>query len=168
MKFLKEIYFGEKPVDTSGWVRRKSARAVVFDNEGKIAILFVRVYGMPKLPGGEVEEGEDLETALRRECLEEIGCKIEIVGEIGEIIEYRKEVKMIQNAFCFLAKVVDEKGQNQLTQREIDQGVEIRWLTMEEILKLFNKEPMEWGPKYVKEREITFLKEAREFLPVVL
>jgi 8-oxo-dGTP pyrophosphatase MutT (NUDIX family) len=73
---------------------RKAARAVVFDNDNKITILKVANHNYYKLPGGGVEEGEDLAKALEREAMEEIGCKISVTGEIGKIIEHRDEWKM--------------------------------------------------------------------------
>ncbi|MFA6132072.1 MAG: NUDIX domain-containing protein [Patescibacteria group bacterium] len=161
MTLLKEIYFGEKPTDTSGWEHRKSSRAVVFDQDNNIAVLYVRAYEFPKLPGGGVEEGEDLKQALRRECLEEIGCEIEILREVGEVIEYREEKKMFQEAYCFLARVIGEKGSPNFTKREIDQGVEIKWLPLDEILKMFDKEPEGYIPKFIKQRELVFLNQAK-------
>lgn len=101
MRLLKEIYFGEKPTDISSWDRRKSARAVVFDKENNVGILYVHSYEFPKLPGGEVEKGESLEQALCRECLEEIGCEIEIIGEVGEVIEYREEKRCCKTLLLF-------------------------------------------------------------------
>ena len=164
MKLLKEIYFGEKPVDTSTWDHKQTSRAVVFDNENKIAILYVEAFDFPKLPGGGVEEGEDLEQTLRRECLEEIGCEIEIIQEIGEVIEYREEKKMLQNAFCFLARVVGEKGVSHFTETEIKQGVEIKWLPIDEVLKMFDKEPSGYVSQFIKQRELVFLLETKRLM----
>ena len=71
-----------------------------------------------KLPGGGVEEGEDLQIALKRECKEEIGCNVEIIREVGQINEYRKMFNIKQISFCFLAKVVGGKGEPELTEGE--------------------------------------------------
>lgn len=39
---------------------RKAARAVVLDSDGSVALLHVSKFGYHKLPGGGVEENEDL------------------------------------------------------------------------------------------------------------
>ena len=70
---------------------REAARAVVFDFENKVALLHVKKHAYHKLPGGGLEEGEDIKTALEREMMEEIGCQVEVQNEIGEIIEYRNQ-----------------------------------------------------------------------------
>ena len=162
MKLLKEIYFGERPVNTEGWDHKRTSRTVVFDSENKIAILYVKAFEFPKLPGGGVEAGEDLEQALRRECREEIGCEIEIIREVGEVVEYREETKLFQNAYCFLSRVVGEKGRPHFTEQEISQGVEIKWLPIDDVLKMFNKEPSGYVPQFIKQREIAFLQEAKK------
>jgi len=164
MNLLKEIYFGEKPINTESLDHRQSSRAVVFDNENNIAILYIKTSDFPKLPGGGVEEGENLEQTLKRECLEEIGCEIEIVREIGEVVEYREGINMVQNSYCFLARVVGEKGPVNFTEREISQGVEIKWLLIDEVLKMFEKEPSDYVPRFIKQREMTFLIEAKKMV----
>lgn len=166
MKLLKEIYFGEKPIDTSTWDHRRSSRAVVFDRDNNIAILCVQIYEFPKLPGGGVEEGEDLKQALYRECLEEIGCKIEILDEVGEIIEYRQEINMLQNAYCFVAKIIGDKGLPQLTPREIEQSMKVKWLPINEAIKMFNCDSDKYVPKFIKQRELTFLLEVKKILNI--
>ena len=60
---------------------REAARAVVMDAENNVALLRVANKNYYKLPGGGIEVGEDRISALKRECLEEIGCSIEVVGE---------------------------------------------------------------------------------------
>lgn len=44
---------------------RQACRAVVFDNEGKVALLNVTKKSYHKLPGSGIAPGEDHETALR-------------------------------------------------------------------------------------------------------
>ncbi|MCC6711101.1 MAG: NUDIX domain-containing protein, partial [Candidatus Pacebacteria bacterium] len=69
---------------------REAVRAIVIDEQNNLAILHVTNYQYYKLPGGGINPGENKLTALKRECLEEIGCEIEITAELGKIIEYRK------------------------------------------------------------------------------
>ncbi len=63
--------------------RRIAVRAVIFDRDGNVAMLAVTRDGYHKLPGGGVEEGEDLHEALARECLEEVGCTITSIKDAG-------------------------------------------------------------------------------------
>jgi len=50
---------------------REVGRAVVVDEDKKIALLYVSKENYYKLPGGGIEEGEDKISALKRECLED-------------------------------------------------------------------------------------------------
>jgi 8-oxo-dGTP pyrophosphatase MutT (NUDIX family) len=141
---------------------RTAVRAVVFDKDNKVAILNVSKHGYYKLPGGGVETGENLHQALKRECLEELGCEVEITGELGEIIEYRKMFKLKQISPCFLARVVGEKGQPAFTDEEIATGFKILWLKPEEAIPLFDpsKANEAEGELYIVLRDKTFLEEA--------
>ena len=143
--------------------RRDAARAVLFDTEGNVGLLHVTKHSYHKLPGGGVEEGETIEDALRRECLEEIGCAIEIGEPIGEIIEYRKEIATKQHSFCYLATVVGEKGEPNMDQGEIDLGFAIEWHPLDAAIELIsNQHPMFWMGKFIVVRDAHFLSEARK------
>lgn len=88
---------------------REAVRAIVYDQDDNVAVLNVSKRNYHKLPGGGVEEGEDVDAALKRECQEELGCEIEIIGELGQIIEYRKMFQLKQISLCYLAKVAGSK-----------------------------------------------------------
>ena len=139
MKLLATLnpeYASEAEAD--GYMRREAARAVVFDAEGNIELLGVAKLGYHKLPGGGVEAGEGAVDALMRECREEIGCTVEIIDALGEIIEYRKMFNLKQTSFCFLAKVVGAKGEPGFMPDEIAAGFEIQWVPFSVAKQLLN------------------------------
>ena len=138
---------------------REAVRAVVYDKDGKIAVLNVSKQNYYKLPGGGVEEGENVYNALKRECREELGYNIEIYGEVGHIIEYRKMFQIKQVSPCYLARVVGEKGKPSFTEEEIEDGFEIQWLPLEKAITLFIAEQSlnEEGKLYIVPRDKTFL-----------
>lgn len=121
------------------YTTRIAARAIVLDNEGRMALMKVGLHNYYKLPGGGVDEGEDIETGLRREIREEVGCDIEIAGEIGKVIEYRGRFSLMQESYNFIARVVGEKGIPELTQQEREQGFEPVWVSPAEALALIQE-----------------------------
>jgi 8-oxo-dGTP diphosphatase len=114
-------------LDPAGFYYRKAARAVVSDADGAVALLHVSKHGYYKLPGGGLEDGEDIALALERELKEEIGCVAEVTAELGEIIEYRDYWEMVQTSYCFMATVVGAKGVPELTEEELQDGFEVVW-----------------------------------------
>lgn len=119
---------------------REASRAVVYDQEGKIGVLYVSKENYHKLPGGGVKAGEDIYQALRRECLEEIGCHIEVIGEIGQTVEYRKMFGLKQISYVYLANLVGEKGDPSFTSKETANGFQVKWLTVEEAVRQFDSD----------------------------
>ena len=96
--------------ETKNYRVREAVRAIVVDEDGKIALLHVSKSNYYKLPGGGMENGEDKMSTLRRECLEELGCEIEVVGEVGSILEYNKMFSLKHTSYCYIAKVKGKKG----------------------------------------------------------
>lgn len=118
---------------------RSVLRAVVFDNEGNVAVSHVREGDYWKIPGGGVEEGEDLEEALKRECREEAGVDIEIEGEIGIIIEYRDLWEQLQISYCYRAKVVGRKQDPDYDASEKTEGFVLHWIPYNEAIEKFSR-----------------------------
>lgn len=162
MQLLKTI--NPEKVDENNipsWKYRKAARAVVLDNENRIGLLHVSSKNYYKLPGGGIEEGEDIKIALDRECEEELGVQIEVLKEIGSIIEYRAQFKLHQTSYCFLARTNSEKKTPSFTDEEKSSGFEIVWVEPDEALKLLNlKQTSNYEGKFVEERDFCFLNRA--------
>lgn len=80
--------------------------------------------GIYELPGGGVEEGESIESSLRREVKEEVGLKVERIIGMFEGFDYISELgtKTIQFNFA----VVVEEGELRLSSDEHDSYV---WVT---------------------------------------
>jgi 8-oxo-dGTP pyrophosphatase MutT (NUDIX family) len=143
---------------------RESARAIVFDKDGNVGILHVSKQNYHKLPGGGIEAGEDIYTALKRECQEELGCDVEVGAEVGQIIEYRKIFQLKQTSFIYSARLVGEKGQPSFTSDEIADGFQIQWLPLEEAIRLLaSDQPLnDEGRLYIVPRDRILLAAAKE------
>jgi len=141
---------------------RQATRAVVFDKEKNIALLFVSKKSFYKLPGGGIEPGESIENALHRECIEEIGTKIEVTGEVGSVIEYRKRYNLVQESFCYLARIVGEKGEPHFEEDEIADGFQIKWMPLAEAIRLvkLNPLPTDYEGPFIQNRDLILLEEA--------
>lgn len=147
--------------EASSFETRTAVRAVVYDRDGNVAVLHVTKQRYHKLPGGGVEDGEDEMMALKRECREELGCDIEVTGEVGQIIEYRKMLGLKQISPCYTARVVGEKGNPSFTQEESDEGFEIQWLPLDQALAAMTTgQPLNnEGLLYIVPRDRAFLEQ---------
>ncbi len=146
------------------YATRGAARAVVLDTDNNIALLHVVNEKYYKLPGGGLESQEDPITALRRECLEEIGADIDVVGEVGLIVEYRKFEQLKQTSYCYLARLKGEKGRPTFTETEMAGGFQAEWVPLAEARRLFDERlatSLE-GSAYIVKRDIRFLEEAEK------
>lgn len=167
MKLLREIHHSElvpnaKDVNPANFRERNAARAVVTDKDNRVALLYVGKYGYHKLPGGGVEDNENVKQALERELLEEIGCRAEIANELGKIVEYRDEWSQKQTSYCYVAKQVGEAGQPDFTEKELSEGFAITWVKNinEAIALLEHDSPKDYSGKFIRERDLAFLKAA--------
>lgn len=122
-----EMISNVNPNDRDAYYYRKAVRVVLSDKNGQIALIYAKQRDYYKLPGGGVDEGEDLEAALSRELLEETGSKAILTEQLGEVIEWRDFDQMNQVSFAYRALLVGEPDKPSFTQSEIDEGFEVRW-----------------------------------------
>jgi 8-oxo-dGTP pyrophosphatase MutT (NUDIX family) len=147
--------------DNDGQKIRHAARAVIVDDDRRIAILEVNNGEYFKIPGGGVEFGESIEEALRREAREEAGCDIEILEEIG-----RWDFPMsqgINRSVCFLAKKTGLGGDTAFTDKESAEGFRLLWIYPNEAMSLFDgAKPQNERNRHMNERDKNFVALARE------
>lgn len=145
---------------------RRTARAVLFDDQGRIGLLHVTRDGYHKLPGGGIDPGETILEGLHRECLEETGCRIEVLAELGWVMEYRRSSNMAQESYVYLACVVGQKGTLTLTQVEQAAGFQLVWVTLADAIMETDKQAIidaETGLCLLR-RDGLLLREARTYL----
>jgi len=167
MKLLKTISnkdFGTEGVDESNLRFREAARAVIIDRNNNVAIISVTNGSYHKIPGGGIEQGEDAKLALMREAKEEAGVDIEIIGEVGSILEFRDGLK--QYSYCYLANVVGKINQPEFTKSEQRDGFSApEWLPIAEAVDIFsNDKPTFLRAQFMSLRDGTFIKEASKLL----
>ena len=158
------IFPGTQDVDPAGFRERRAVRAVVLNNLGQVALLWVENYNHHELPGGgvEKEDGGDLRRTLGREVLEELGCEVEVIDKVGTIIEYEGRISKLRISDCFLAKQVGQVMQPRFTQKEIADGQEIRWAEdiHDAIATVEADQPNDYVGQFIQVRELAFLRAA--------
>lgn len=141
------------------YIFRSASRVVVRDGAGRIALLHVRKQQFYKLPGGGVEEGESVIAAVIRECVEELGSKVEIESELGSILEYRDRFGLKQESFCYVGKLVGRPGVPQFDEGELALDFNPLWASMEEGLRLLQEStPEDYAGKFIVRRDLEFLR----------
>lgn len=76
-------------------------------------------------PGGGIEEGEDFETAIRREMMEELSMEIEVLGQVWKSRTYWG---------TDLEWMLVRRDPGQTIQPDAKEVEEVLWLTEEELL----------------------------------
>jgi 8-oxo-dGTP diphosphatase len=103
--------------------------------------------------------------ALHRECLEEIGCQIKIIKDLGIIVEYRNRYKLKQISYCYLARLVGKKGKSNFTKDETKRGFKVKWVSLSQAIKLLTEDQTkDYDDKFIRVRDLTYLIEAKKYL----
>ncbi len=170
MELIREISLEDLGYDNNSdpekrYRLRKASRAIVINDENKIALLFVLKHNYHKLPGGGLEPGEDTKTALKREVMEETGCNIKIKSDIGIIIEYRDDNDMLQISYCYLTEVYGDMKAPSFTEKEKSDGFKIKWVKIVDAMKLLkNDSPRTQSGKFIQKRDLAFIKKYVDFI----
>lgn len=162
IRIITEIDFNRESDSTnwSSFSERIGVRAIIFNDLGQIALMHVTNKDYYKLPGGGVDPGESLEDALKRELNEEAGVEsYDLIGEVGEIDEYREEWNKLSKHLCYIVKLTSHLGSSSQTDKEIDHGYEVIWAVDldDAIAKVESGSPKEYGQDFERLRELTFL-----------
>ncbi|MDV7103392.1 NUDIX hydrolase [Vibrio sp. TH_r3] len=119
--------------------KRRSARAIVLDGDN-ILMLYTKRYHDYTIPGGGLDEGEDVITGLVRELKEETGAtNIHNIKPYGIYEEYRSWHKddadvMHQISYCYTCKINQKLGQTALEEHEVNNGMKPVWLNIHQAI----------------------------------
>ena len=144
-------------IDYDSFGLRTAARAIVLD-DSKVALIHVSKFDYYMLPGGGVNK-RNIEAGLRREILEELGCSIDITGEVGTIAVYNDRWKWKQTDYCYTAKKLEGARELARTTFEIEEGHVVVWADnlMSAVRLVENAHPVNRDGKLVRARDLLFL-----------
>lgn len=114
---------------------RQAARAIIIKGE-EILMLYTERYHDYTLPGGGVDEGEDIRQGLVRELQEETGAQnIENIRDFGLYEEFRPWYKndydiMHMESFCFTCTIDRELGNTAFESHEVQNGMRPVWINI--------------------------------------
>jgi len=132
---IKDEDINEDTFHVEEWKTREAVRMLLFDEAGRLALLFVARDGYYKLPGGGIENEESHEQALRREIREETGATIGAIKLFGRCTEFMSKTSMLQISTIYEGSVVDH-GTPKLTKDEESAGFTLEWRTPAEAHRL--------------------------------
>jgi 8-oxo-dGTP diphosphatase len=114
---------------------------LVKDKEGRILLqkradpLIPDADGKWEFPGGRINFGESPEAALKRECEEEVGVKVDIgrlLPQVQSAVWSRTDGKT-QHVLIFCFEAVITEGEPRVSDRKVS---EVRWFSLDEIAML--------------------------------
>lgn len=137
MKLIKELIHPDLTSREGRILRRHAARGIVL-REDRILLLFTERYNDFSLPGGGIDEGEDITVALKRELEEETGARdVQVKAHYGFIEEYRPHWKpeydlMHMTSHFFVCDVAAKLAEVRMESYEIANGMKPVWISVSE------------------------------------
>lgn len=145
MQHLRTIHpqsiFPHTPVGTTArYADRTTCKAVVLDADNHIALVGNGKNDFFLLPGGGVNDGEEIHAAIIRECAEEIGCGIAILREVGYIDDYRPRDHRHCMTYCYVATVTGPKKEPAYSPDESQIGMYPMWVSLGDAHTILKKQ----------------------------
>lgn len=115
---------------------RLTARAILENSHGLFAVMYAEKFDLYSLPGGGVENGEEVMTALLREIQEETGCTCDEIEPLGYVEENRAHCDYTQISYYFVVKTNSSFLNPSFTESEKQSGANVQWHAWEEAYRL--------------------------------
>ena len=145
---------------------RLTARAVVVNRRGEIAVMYAGKFNLYSLVGGGIEEGEDALTALRREVYEETGCTCDGIMELGAVEENRGSCDYTQISYYYVVYTDTEALSPHLTDGEKRNDTTVQWHSLEDAYSLIASPRHPTVQRmYLQARDVVALDAYRTFYP---
>ena len=167
-KTITDLDFNINPVEFNNPRIRYSARGIVINDEGKIALLCKKNINLYKLVGGGLNDNETPIEGFIREVKEEIGAEIGNIKYIGEIYEEKSLDNFIQVSYVYIANIL-KVGKPNFTFEEIIDGSYIEWVyptlakklltkSLNDVKPSKNDEPLSvYHSKFIVKRDLEIL-----------
>lgn len=138
MRLLFDLVHPRCPASPLAVLERVAARGVVM-RDRQLLLLYTARYDDYSLPGGGVDAGEDLETAVCRELEEETGARnVRVVAEFGRIDEARPHWgahdAMRMQSFVYVCSVDDVLEAPRMEHYEHANGMRPVWVDVDEAI----------------------------------
>lgn len=111
---------------------RLTARAIVINQDELLAVMYASEFQLYSLPGGGIEENEDVLEALRREVLEETGCSCDRISPLGYIEENRAHQDYTAISYYFVVFTNSHTLRPAMTEEEKKHGTTVGWHTLDD------------------------------------
>lgn len=139
---------------------RKTARAIVINEDGKYAVLYAKKHNLYSLPGGGIEEDEDEVSALIREIDEETGCTCDEIQQLGIVSENRYHQDYTTMSYYFVVHTKNKNHELHLTEAEENDGMSLMWCSLEEVIHFIKDVEHETNQrKFLQARDVAALVE---------
>lgn len=149
-------------------VSRYGSRGVLVDDMLNVAMMYMSKINLYKLPGGGIDEGENIRDAFLREIKEETGYEAEITHELGCIEEHKNKNNFMQCSYCFIAKAHKSNGNTiMLTESESQLGMRVEWMAFEKALEVMDYSEIncdDYSTNFMIVRDKTILEKAINLL----
>src|SRR3989338_5164592 len=141
---------------------RTAVLGIVFDDNDNVALLGVAGHQYHRLPGGRVDEDEDVRVVLESECEAQIGSNIDIGNEVGKIVEYRRRNKLVLETYAYIASIEGEKETSSFDEEEVQLVYSVLWVPLDDAIELLASDaPDEYSGSFIIARDLLFLREVK-------
>lgn len=151
MQLLKSTIHPDITTINGSVFTRQAARGIILNGE-QILLLYTERYHDYSLPGGGVDEGEEVQAGLVRELKEETGAKnIRDIQAFGLYEEYRPWHKhgydvVHMESYCYRCSIDEELGDTEFESHEIENGMKPVWINIHDAIA-HNEETMATSDK---------------------